>query len=52
MSKAMGPSIVMKQPSKTPMMRQKTIMASYTLPPNWGAATSSIVHSTIETKET
>ena len=52
MSKAIGPSMVMKQPSKTPMIRQKTIIASYTFDPKWGATTSNMVHRPMETKET
>ena len=52
MSKAIGPSMVMKHPSKRPMTRANTIMASNLRSPKKGAAVSSIVHRPMETKLT
>ena len=52
MSKAIGPSMVMKHPSKRPMTRANTIMASNLRSPKKGAAVRSIVHRPMETKLT
>ena len=50
-SYAIGPNIVIKQPSNSPMIREKIIMAGYAKPPKCTATVKSIVHKPIDMKD-
>ena len=51
-SKAIGPSIVMKHPSKSPMIKENKIMDSKLNPSKNGAAVNNMVHIPMETNDT